>query len=229
MQDVGHDVTSIPQIIGDSAIGATIGGAVHGTSEAVAAGASKAKDWVKSILPGAPSTPLPKGTPEEIATANPTNPHADKLNEWQNNMAVTGEPPTPSEVETYGNAQFGADKSKWPAEYQNIYNAVKPRPGLNWPARAGISAVTGAGQWALGQLHADPITYGVQVGAQGLGELGAKLSQGDPIARAGSAIKGSYPALTGWNSTGTNASPTWTDAIHKGIALPPALYSVDSA
>ena len=226
VQDVGHDVTSIPQIIGDSAIGATIGGAVHGTNEAVAAGASKAKDWVKSILPGAPSTPLPKGTPAEVSAATPQAPPgqpmapAHKLEELQNNMAITGKPPTPDEIENYGNRQFGTDKSKWPADWQNIYNAVKPRPGLNWPARAGISAVTGAGQWALGHLHADPITYGVQVGAQGLGELGAKLYQGDPIARAGSAIKGSYPALTGWESTGTSTSPTWTDAIHKGIALP---------
>ena len=44
-QDVGHGIYNIPQVIGDTAIGATIGGAFHGVNEAVRAGASKVGEW----------------------------------------------------------------------------------------------------------------------------------------------------------------------------------------
>jgi hypothetical protein len=217
-QDIGHDIYNPAQVIGDTAVGATIGGAVHGATEAAAAGASKAKDWVKSIMPG--YQPLPSGAPADITAANPTNPHAAKLEEWQNNMAVTGEPPKPSEVEAYGNQQFGADKSKWPAEYQNIYKAVQPRGPLGLIPRAAIGAGTFGLQYATGLADNPLINYGVQAGLAGTGELGSRLYTGDPVARADRAISGSYPALTGWESIGTKTSPTWTDAIHRGIALP---------
>ena len=214
-QDIGHDVTSIPQIIGDSAIGATIGGAVHGTSEAVAAGASKIKDWWKAS--GAPS-----GSPADITAANPTNPHASKLEEWQNNMAVTGEAPKPAEVEAYGNQQFGPDKSKWPAEYQTILKSVQPRDQLGIVPRVAMGAGAYGLQYAAGLADNPVINYGVQAGLQGAGEFGSRIYKGDPIARVQKSIEGAYPALTGWESTGTNLSPTWTDAIHKGLALPAA-------
>ena len=218
-QDIGHDVTNLPQIIGDTAVGATIGGAVHGTTEAVAAGASKAKDWAKSILPGS-GAPRPSGSPAEISAANPTNPHAAKLEEWQNNMAVTGEPPTSSEVEAYGNQQFGADKSKWPAEYRTVLKSVQPRDQLGIVPRVAMGAGAFGLQYAAGLADNPVINYGVQAGLQGVGEFGSRIYRGDPVARAQKSIEGSYPALTGWNSTGTKADPVWTDAIHKGFALP---------
>jgi hypothetical protein len=216
-QDIGHGIYNVPQIIGDSAIGATIGGAVHGVNEAVAAGASKVKDWWNTPASG---TPRPSGTPADITTANPTNPHAAKLEEWQNNMAVTGAPPSPTEVEAYGNQQFGADKSKWPAEYQNIYKSVQPRDQLGLIPRVAMGAGAFGLQYAAGLADSPMINYGVQAGLQGMGEFGSRLYRGDPVARADKSITGSYPALTGWNSTG-NADPfAWRDALHKGLALP---------
>ena len=222
VQDIGHDIYNVPQIIGDSAIGATIGGAVHGATEAATAGLSKAKDWAKSFVPG--YKPLPSGTRAEIAAANPSTSKvkspAEQMNEWQNNMAVSGKPPTSDEVEGYGNAQYGTDKSKWPAEYQNIYKSVQPRGQLGIVPRVAMGAGAYGLQYAAGLADNPVINYGVQAGFQGAGELGSRLYRGEPVARAQKSIEGSYPALTGWNSTGTNASPTWTDAIHKGIALP---------
>ena len=210
-QDIGHGIYDPASLIGDTAIGATIGGAVHGVNEAASAGVSKIKDWWRGAKPA--------GTPEEIAAANPTNPHAQKLNEWQNNMAVTGEPPTPNEVESYGNARFGTDKSKWPAEYQTIYKSVQPRDKLGIVPRVAMGAGAYGLQYAAGLADNPVINYGVQAALQGAGELSSRLYRGDPVARAQKSIQGSYPALTNWESTGTS-TPAWTDAIHKGFALP---------
>jgi hypothetical protein len=212
-QDIGHGIYNAPQIIGDTAVGATIGGAIHGANEAVSAGVGRVKDWWKGAG-------VSSGTPADITAANPTNLHAAKLEEWQNNMAVTGKPPEPGEVEAYGNQQFGADKSKWPAEYQSIYKSVQPRDQLGLIPRVAMGAGAYGLQYAAGLADNPVINYGVQTGLLGAGEFGSRLYRGDPVARADKSITGSYPALTGWNSTG-NADPfAWRDALHRGLALP---------
>ena len=164
LQDIGHGIYDPATVGGDVAIGSAIGGAAHGVNEAVAAGADKLKNWWRGGVPS--------GTPAEIAAANPTNPHAQQFAEWHENIMM-GDPPSPDDIKTYAQGQYGTNMANWPSPLVNIYNASTPRT-LGPLARVGIQGITAAGQFGLARsgLLENPTAHAViQAALHGAGLL----------------------------------------------------------